>query len=291
MPSTKLSITIVIPALNEETNLPDAIRSVTRAARVVVVDSQSTDATARVAAGLGAEVVQFHHDPHLGVKKKNWALENLSIETPWTLILDADERLTEALWTEIATRITDERYAAWAAWALDREFIFMGRQLRCFRPNWNVRLFRTGKAKYEDLGLHDIPGSGDNEIHEHMVVEGAVGYIRDAALLHNDYRGIGPWIDRHNKYATWEALLYARLKSESAPSLITLLKSPPIERKRHLRRVWAVLPFRPFLRFSIWYFVRGGILDGPEGLQFCLLMSWYERLIVIKAAEIESNNG
>lgn len=283
MSDNKLSVTVVIPALNEEINLGDAIRSVTRAERVVVVDSNSTDGTRAVAEQLGAEVVQFVYREGSSEKKKNWALRTLPINSDWTLILDADERITDDLWTAIEKRISQDTHQAWA---LDREFVFMGRQLRCFRPNWNVRLFRTGRASYEDLGLHGIPGSGDNEIHEHMVVDGSIGYIGEAAMLHNDYRGIGPWIDRHNKYATWEAHLYARLLKEPPPKLRDLVTLDPISRKRAMRRLWARLPCRPTLRFLIWYVARRGFLDGREGLQFCVLMAWYERVILLKSREL-----
>ncbi len=283
-----LSITVVIPALNEQHNIADAIASVGMAERVVVVDSGSTDDTAQLSTDLGAEVVQFQYNPQNAVKKKNWALSTLDVQSNWTMILDADERIPPELWQAIAPRLADTSITAWA---LDREFVFMNRPLRCFRPNWNVRLFRTGCAKYEDLGLYAIPGSGDNEVHEHMVVEGKVGYIRDAAMLHRDYRGIGPWVERHNRYATWEAHLYARLESEPLPSLQVLARADPIERKRHLRRVWTRLPCRPLLRFLIWYLLRRGFLDGREGLQFCLLMSWYERLILLKSRELKKQNA
>ena len=85
----------------------------------------------------------------------------------------------------------------------------MGRRLHCFSPNWNLRLFRRGLGRIEDLGLADLEGTGDNEIHEHVEVNGKLGFLR-TPLLHNDDRGLTAWLDRHNRYATWEAHLYRR---------------------------------------------------------------------------------
>ena len=89
----------------------------------------------------------------------------------------------------------------------------MGRKLRCFNPNWNMRLFRRGHGRMEDLELHDVPGTGDNEIHEHVKVDGATGYLR-TPLRHDDDRGLTAWLERHNRYATWEAHLYRKFRRE-----------------------------------------------------------------------------
>ena len=95
--------------------------------------------------------------------------------------------------------------------------------------------------------MQDREATGDNEIHEHFIVDGAIGFIR-TALLHDDYRGIGPWIERHNKYAIWEAHLYGRLRSEPVSFALSSLRDPTA-RNRLIRRVWVRLPGRPVLRF------------------------------------------
>ncbi len=52
-----------------------------------------------------------------------------------------------------------------------------------------MRLFRRGRGRMEDLELHDVPGTGDNEIHEHVTVDGSTGFLR-TPLRHDDYRGL-----------------------------------------------------------------------------------------------------
>ena len=280
---TRVPLTVLLPVLNEEKNLPAALQSVRWADEIVLVDSHSSDRTAAIAMAYGALVVQFTYDG-VGPKKKGWALQNLAFRNEWVLILDADERVTEELRGEIEHAITT---GTADGYCLDREFVFMGRSLRCFRPNWNVRLFRHRVGRMEDMGLTNLPGTGDNEIHEHVQVDGELGFLKNP-LLHDDYRGISPWIDRHNRYATWEAHLYMKFQDEPIGiSPMQFLRLDPFHRKRVLRRVWARLPFRPFLRFVVWYFFRLGILDGRQGYVFCLLMAWYELLVGLKIDELK----
>lgn len=282
-----LPVTVLIPALNEEDNLPAALESVPWARQTIVVDSGSTDATREIAERFGATVVNFEYTPEAGEKKKAWALRSAGIEQPWVFLLDADERVPPALRAEIRQVVTDPDSAD--GYYVDRELIFMGRSMRSFRPNWYMRLFRTGLGQIENLGLHGLAGTGDNEIHEHVEVSGRRGFLR-SALLHDDYRGIGPWIDRHNRYATWESHLYRRLANEPiGVGPVGYWRLDAVQRKRVLRRVWVRLPGRPIIRFALWYIARRGFRDGKEGLTFCFLMAWYEILIGVKLRELAAH--
>jgi len=275
-------LTVIVAALDEELNLADALASVAWADEIVVVDSGSADATVEIAQRAGASVVPFAY-PGYGPKKKNWALETLDLRNEWVFLLDADERVTDELAAEIEDAIKN---GSAAGYYVDREFVFMGRSLRCFRPNWNLRLFRRDLGRFEDLGLFDLPGTGDNEVHEHVVVAGRVGYLR-SALLHHDYRGLTEWLDRHNKYATWEAHLYRRFRKEPVGvGPVGFLRLHAAARKRVLRRVWTRLPGRPLLRFAVWYVFRRGFLDGRPGFVFCVLMSYHEFIIGAKLREL-----
>jgi glycosyltransferase involved in cell wall biosynthesis len=280
----KAPLSVVLPVLNEEENLGDALRSVEGADQVVVVDSGSRDRTVEIAEAAGAEVVRFDY-PGRGPKKKSWALQNLELRNEWVLLLDADERVPPELWREIEGVLANP--AAADGYYVDRELVFMGRPMRSFRPNWNLRLFRRGRGRIEDLELADLPGTGDNEIHEHVVVDGEARYL-STPLLHDDYRGLTAWLDRHNKYATWEAHLYRKFRREPlGAGPLELLRLDPFTRKRVLRRVWVRLPGRPLLRFVVWYVGRRGFLDGRAGFAFCVLMSYYEFIIGAKMRELE----
>lgn len=282
-PDKTLPVSVLLPVLNEELNLGAALHTVAWANEVVVIDSGSTDGTVAAARAAGADVVQFNYSGR-GPKKKAWALASLDLRNEWVFLLDADERVTDAL----LAQITDAIEAGEAnGYYVDRELIFMGRSMRSFRPNWNLRLFRRGCAHVEDLGLQELQGTGDNEIHEHIAIDGEADYL-SAPLLHNDYRGLSSWLDRHNKYATWEAHLYRKLRAEPiAVGPVNIFRIGAFERKRVLRRVWVRLPCRPVLRFFVWYFLRRGFLDGRAGFHFCVLMSYYEFIIGSKLYELE----
>jgi glycosyltransferase involved in cell wall biosynthesis len=283
----RLPLTVIIPALNEAENLPAALASVAWADELIVVDSQSTDETARVASAAGAAVVQFSWEPGRP-RKKAWALANLEPRNDWVFILDADERVPDVLRDEIAAAIESDDVDGWY---VDRELVFMGRRLHCFNPNWNLRLFRRGRARVEDLGLDELAGTGDVEVHEHVIVEGRRDFLH-ARLLHDDYRGLTPWLDRHNRYATWEAHLYRRFRTEPiGVGVMGFLALNPLERKRVLRRVWVRLPCRPLLRFFVWFVLRRGFLDGRAGFTFCVLMAHYEFIIGAKMREISLIEG
>jgi glycosyltransferase involved in cell wall biosynthesis len=280
-------LTVILPVKNEEENLPDALASVGWADEVIVVDSHSDDRTAELALAAGAEVVQFDHAPG-GPKKKAWALANLTPRNDWLLLLDADDRVPDGLRAEIERAIAD---GGKSGYYLDRELVFMGRKLRCFNPNWNMRLFRRGRGRMEDLELHDLPGTGDNEIHEHVSVDGSTGYLR-TPLRHDDYRGLTAWLDRHNRYATWEAHLYRKFRREPiGVGPIGFFRLDPFQRKRVLRRLWVRMPLRTPIRFVVWYVARGGFLDGRPGFVFCVLMSYYEFIIGAKLRELESSSS
>src|SRR5215468_9856880 len=93
-------LSILIPTLNERTNILDCLHSVQWADEIVVVDSGSTDDTCNLARSRGAKVVDFAWNGKLP-KKKNWALENITWKNEWVLVLDADERITPELGREI----------------------------------------------------------------------------------------------------------------------------------------------------------------------------------------------
>ena len=277
-------ITVMLPVLNEEQNLPAALASVAWADQVIVVDSYSTDRTAALSRAAGAEVVQFQYSGS-GPKKKAWALANAPIRQR----VAADSRRRRARDGRAARGDRGSRCGAASrdGYYIDREFMFMGRSMRCFRPNWNLRLFKHRLGRMEDLEMNDLPGTGDNEIHEHIQVDGRVGFLK-APLLHDDYRGLTPWLERHNKYATWEAQIYRKFRAGADRGRAAgILRLDAFRRKRVLRRVWVRLPLRPVLRFFTWYVARRGFMEGRAGFVFCVLMAYYEFIIGAKMMELE----
>jgi len=274
-------VSVLVPVRNEELNLDAALASVQWADEVWVVDSHSTDGTVEIARRFTDKIVQFHYNGS-GPKKKNWSLETLPFRNDWVLILDADERITADLAEEIQTVI---RSHSADGYYIDREYVFMGRSLSSFRPNWNLRLFRRRLGHYELLGTN-APGTGDNEIHEHVVLNGRVGYLR-SPMLHEDRRPLRAWIDNHNRYSDWETTVYRQLRREPLNLGALLTGGPGGWRHYGLKRLWVRLPLRPALRFAAFYFLRRGFLDGRQGFRYSVLMGYYEFLIGLKLRELE----
>lgn len=286
----KLPVSVLIPARNEELNLPACLESVARADEVFVVDSQSSDRSVEIAESYGAQVVQFHFNGR-HPKKKNWSLENLPFRNEWVLIVDCDERITPELWDEIAAAIQNPQFSGYY---LNRKVFFLGQWIRHGGkyPDWNLRLFKHRLGRYENLGTEGMRNTGDNEVHEHVVLKGEVGYLKND-MLHIDFRDIYQWLERHNRYSNWEAQVYYNLRrgEDDHGTIEASLFGNAVQRKRFLKRLWVRLPFRPSLRFVLSYFLRLGFLDGRAGYIYARLLSQYEYQIAVKLFELEQLGG
>lgn len=286
----KIPVSVLIPAKNEEANLPACLASVARADEVFVVDSQSHDRSIEIAEQHGAQVVQFHFNGRWP-KKKNWSLDNLPFRNDWVLIVDCDERITAELWDEIAEAIQQSDHNGYY---LNRRVFFLGQWIRHGGkyPDWNLRLFRHAKGRYENLNTEEIPNTGDNEVHEHVVLEGQVGYLKHD-MLHIDFRDIFHWLERHNRYSNWEARVYYNLLTGMGEkgTIGANLFGDSVQRKRFLKKIWVRLPFKPFLRFVLSYLIRLGFLDGQAGYMYARLLSQYEYQIGVKLFELQQFGG
>lgn len=274
-------VSILIPAKNERTNLGACLRSCEFADEVVVIDSGSTDGSGDIARAAGAQVVDFGWNGQLP-KKKNWALANVPWRHEWVFILDADERIPAALAAEIRQTIAaptcDGYYVNRRFWFLDGWLMHCG-----YYPSWNLRLFRHQLGRYEQFAGVDDTDSGDNEVHEHVLLEGRVGRLTHD-MEHYAFPTIGAWVDKHNRYSNWEARLLTSEPARNAAANAPIDAS--LARKRRLKHLASRLPFRPTLRFLYHYVWRQGFLDGYRGYVFCRLMGWYEFLSVSKANEL-----
>jgi glycosyltransferase involved in cell wall biosynthesis len=277
-------VSVIVPIRNEAQNLARCLASVDWADEIFVVDSDSTDGSQRIAEEAGARVVQFEFNG-TWPKKKNWALENLPFRNPWVFILDADEVLPAKAEAEFRTAIA--KPAETAGFWINRRFMFMGRWLRhAYYPNWNLRLFRHSLGRYEKLT--DIPtASGDNEVHEHVVVQGPTSRLR-CELDHYAFPSVEVFVEKHNRYSNWEARV--AMAEEGAADQLGL-QSGRVAQRRRVKRLARVLPFRPLLRFLYVYIWQRGFLDGREGYYFARLHGFYEFLSVAKTRELKKTHG
>jgi glycosyltransferase involved in cell wall biosynthesis len=267
-----------VPVKNEAENLRRCLPALAWADEVFVVDSQSSDETARVAEEHGATVVQFHFNGSYP-KKKNWALEHLPFRNEWVLIVDADEVVVPELAEEIARRTAADEADGFE---LNMKYYFLGRRIRhCgYAECWNLRLFKHRLGRYERMPVAPGSRTGDNEAHEHVELEGRVRRLAHE-LDHHAYPTISCWVEKHDRYSSWEAAMYERFLREPAPASIGAGK----RLKRRLKRLYLRLPLRPVVRFVYAYVVRLGVLDGRPGLVFCTLLAFYDFLSWAKVYE------
>lgn len=260
---------------DEEKNLPRCLESIRWVDQVVVVDSFSRDATPDIARAHGAELVRHPFEGY--PEQRNWALETTRWRNEWILILDADEAVTAELRAEIEALLEDGPAAE--GYYVNRRVFFLGRWIRhCgWYPNWNLRLFRRGRARY-----------GRRPVNEHLEIDGPLGYLH-GELIHDNRKGLTAFLEKHNRYASLEA--QARLRDDRRRGLwasLPELASPATRRRTLKRELWPLVPAKPLAFFFYSYVLQQGFLDGPVGLAFCLLMSAHELNVGLKMRELQA---
>lgn len=266
--ATTLPLTVIIPVRNEAANLSRCLNALRGVGEVYVIDSQSQDATAAIAASFGAQMVQFHYAGGWP-KKRQWALDSLPIAFEWILLLDADEILTPQLADEIRRVISDPSIDGYY---VTLQMHFLGRQLRhggaCFSK---LSLFRRGKGRFE-CRLHEQDQSMcDMEVHEHVIVSGCVGSLR-APLMHRNVESLSHYIRKHDRYSNWESHVLAA-PNVSASELQPQLLGNQAQRRRWIKKCFFRFPGSPAALFLYRYFARLGFLDGIPGLIYCLFQA------------------
>jgi glycosyltransferase involved in cell wall biosynthesis len=261
----KLPITVLIATRNEEANIGRCLAALSPAQRVIVIDSHSVDSTVQISKEVGAEVVQFQYRGGYP-KKRQWALDNLKIETPWVLLIDADEVVPEDLWNEIHQNISNSN--GHVAYMITKGFHFLGRRLRFGGFSHSaVLLFRLGLARFEEI-LNEPSDSFDMEIHHRVIVNGSIGKLK-TPLIHEDFKGLAAYIDRHNRYSTWEAKVrqnFIKIGQWGRDIIRPRLFGNIQERRRFLKTLAIRIPFEPQLWFLYHYVLRLGFLEGRRGL-------------------------
>lgn len=230
-PAALIPITVVIPTLNEASRIADAIGSVSWAAETIVADGGSSDDTVARARARGAIVLEGT-GPTIGAQR-NAAIERASNE--WILALDADERATTALASQLARVVTDGRSAqhTFDSYRVRRSNSYLGRVMRHgrFARDWHLCVFRRA-CRFDT-----------KRVHESLIDAGNTGRLA-GPIDHTPYRDLAHHAGKVVQYATWAAA--DRDGRPRGPSIASLVVKPPV-------------------RFVRDYVVYGGWLDGWRG--------------------------
>jgi glycosyltransferase involved in cell wall biosynthesis len=251
-----MTLSVCIITLNEEANIGRTLESVKEIAdEIIVVDSGSTDETVAIAQSFGAKVFI---EPWKGfARQKNSALEKAVCG--WILSLDADEEVSPELAASIQALKKSEGPSPWVGYTMNRRNLYFGRWIRHsgYYPDPKLRLVKQGAAQFE---LRDV--------HEDMKMEGELGHLQ-GDLIHHAYPTLESFIEHANRYSTLGAGMVVR------------------ERKVGFSFINIVL--RPMVRFFWSYFLRGGFLDGREGLLVLMTHAAYVSWKYAKAWEMSKS--
>lgn len=239
MNNVNVSVTII--TRNEAPNIEDCLRSVRRAAEIIVTDQFSTDGTAEIARSMGAVV---YSEPWKGFAfHKNSAIEKASC--PWVFSVDADERITQPLWDEIEEVLG--RPETMTGYYVKRKNYFRGKWIRHggWYPDHNLRLFRKSAGRFQE-----------RSVHEKVVLDGPAGYLENP-LEHYTYRSVSDYLLRMERYSRLAAGEMGHDQKKCG---------------------YHTLLLRPLYTFIKMYGLKAGFLDGSEGFFLAVSYAYYTYL-------------
>jgi glycosyltransferase involved in cell wall biosynthesis len=278
-----VDLAAIILCYNEQIHLKRALESIAPIAKeMVVVDSFSTDRTVEIANAHGAIVLTNKFVNH--AQQFQWALTHAPITAEWIMRLDADEVIEPDLVEEIKSRLPLLPKDV-AGITLKRKHIFLGRWIRHGGryPLILLRIWRRGHGRIENRWMD-----------EHMIVWGGRIVTFNGGFADHNLNDLAFFTDKHNKYATREAIDVLGQKYNLFGSNISLTANE-ISRQVSIRRfmkerIYNRLPFQvsALIYFLYRYFLQLGFLDGKEGLIYHVLQGfWYRFLVGAKVFELE----
>jgi glycosyltransferase involved in cell wall biosynthesis len=250
----------------------DCINSARLCKQIIVLDSLSTDATKDIVIKEQIELIQFDWNGEYP-KKRQWALDNLELNNEWILFLDADERLTEDLLTELEVFLNESSHR-FSAVLIPISYYFAGKRLRFGQVPRKIVFFKRNCVYYPVISDLTVSGMGELEGHYQPQVIGEVRKARNR-IIHNDRDPISSWAIRHVNYANWEAHL---ILNEGDMQLVSKSKSGFTSLVHKSK-------FRSLLFFIYSYILRFGFLDGRAGFDYAFGKAWYYWLSDVIARE------
>jgi (heptosyl)LPS beta-1,4-glucosyltransferase len=234
------TVACIVITKNEEANIQDCLNTVQWVDELIVIDAESCDKTVEFARACGAKVF-MRPWPGFGLQK-NFGMTQASSD--WILILDADERVTEELRGEVKICLAEWRPDTPVAYRIPRRNFFYGAWVRGggVYPDYQVRLFRRGTARYNDVAVH-----------ENLIVDGGIGTLA-GHLDHYTERRIQ---DHFKKFG-----LYTTLAAQEKAKTIHAVG-------------WMDLILRPLVVWVKTYILKQGFHDGVNGLIVCVFASMY----------------
>lgn len=247
-------ISVVINTLNEEEKIARAIKSVSWADEVIVVDMRSEDKTIEVATRLGVKVFSTERSSYVE-PARNFAVSKASHD--WVLVLDPDEEVGKELAERLQELVASEIVSDYVR--VPRKNLIFSKWMKAtgWWPDYNIRFFKKGSVEWS------------NKIHIPPKTKGQgldLPAEEKYAIIHHHYTSLSQYLQRLDRYTTIQAkeLLDDGYKFS-----------------------WADLIHKPLSEFLSRYFAQKGYEDGLHGLVMSLLQSFSFLIVYLKVWEQE----
>lgn len=276
-----LDLTTVILTYNEELHIRRCLENVCPISKkVYVIDSPSTDSTVDICKEFPNVEVVVHKYPGNQAAQYNWAIDNIQIDTEWTLRIDADEYLLPELVKEIENKLPSLPKEITGV-EFKRRHIFMGKWVKHgIYPVIMMRMCRTGCGRYADRIMD-----------EHMVLTQGRSVVFENDFCDHSLINVSDYCRKHLDYAQREAAVvldetYGLSKEDIVKGMSDLREDESLgksaEEKHKKKNKYNSLPlfWRSFAYFIFRYIFKGGFLDGKEGFVFAFIQGWWFRTMV-----------
>lgn len=185
-----MRISAVIIAMNEEKNIAACLDSLTWADEVIVIDSESTDRTVEICGrypNTRALVERWRGD----ASQRNFGIEQATGD--WILNVDADERVTDRLKTQILA-FKEGKAGDHDAYQVNFMHYMDGRWMSRgdYHPDYKVRFFRAHLRFTKEV---------------HAAVNAKCIGRFDGSLIHHTYKNLEDALAKINKYTSLEAAI------------------------------------------------------------------------------------
>ncbi len=245
------NISVVISAYNEEEKIEDCLKSAKNLAdEIIFIDNSSSDKTSQIAKKYTDKIFTLPNDPVMLNRNKNYGFEKATCK--WIISLDADERITKELSSEIKKVVSGDIYSGFE---IPRKNIIFGKWIRhsIWWPDYNLRLFKKGAGKFPL-----------KHVHEKLELIGKVGKLQNP-MVHYNYQTISQYIKKlDNTYTESEAQNFIQSGKDVH---------------------WYDAIRWPISDFVKTYFFQEGYKDGLHGLVLSQLQAFYSLVFFAKVWE------
>ena len=247
-----MKISALVLTNNEEEMIDDCLTQLDFVDEIIILDQNSQDKTLEIARQYTTHVFKTQEE---AFDKNRNTLAKMA-KGDWLLYIDADERLTQSLISEIKAVIKQDRYSAFY---FPRKNIIFGKWLRHggWWPDYVHRLIRRSQL----IGW-------EGKIHESPKFHGQFANFK-SPLIHLTGRNLSQMLKKSIKWAKIEAELY---DNANFPK-VSILKVTKALFSEFFRR----------------YLIKRGFLDSQVGLIESIYQAFHQAIVLVYLWELQNN--